>query len=165
MYYTDIYLPWRYLELTKFIRAYKYLRSEIERAASPGKGLFKGSGVLPQQAKTNFRRQRWKSVLSVCIYKRPACPVAHIGSDGLLPKVVMTILVTTKINGNILPVGGGSLTLQAVSLFPQRLETAVPGVAGNRCFCLLGSIPNPLNRPLRWSGCAAFCRFPATARC
>jgi len=35
-----------------------------------------------------------------------------------------------------------------VSLYIQRLETAIPGVAGNRCFCLLGSIPNPLENPL-----------------
>ena len=32
----------------------------------------------------------------------------------------------------------GFATWQAVSLFPQRLETAVPGDAGNRSFCLLG---------------------------
>jgi hypothetical protein len=32
----------------------------------------------------------------------------------------------------------GFATWQAVYLFPQRLETAVPGVAGNRSFCLLG---------------------------
>ena len=31
-------------------------------------------------------------------------------------------------------------------------HTTVPGDAGNRRFCLLGSIPSPLNRPLRWSG-------------
>ena len=71
----------------------------------------------------------------------------------------MTTLVTTKINCSKRTVDGGSLTLQAMPLYIQRLETAVPGFAGNRCFCLLGSIPNPLNRPLRWSGCAAFRRF------
>lgn len=38
-------------------------------------------------------------------------------------------------------------TLQAMSLSPQRLETAVPGSAVNRCFRLLGGIPNPPNRP------------------
>lgn len=36
---------------------------------------------------------------------------------------------------------------QAVSLFPQRLETAVPGIAGNRSFCLLGSYPKPREQP------------------
>ena len=51
MYYTDIYLPWRYLELTKFIRAYKYLRSEIERIASPGRGCSKGLGRCPNKQK------------------------------------------------------------------------------------------------------------------
>ena len=38
-------------------------------------------------------------------------------------------------------------TSQAVSLFPQRLETAVPGVAENRSFCLLGSYPKPREQP------------------
>ena len=28
-------------------------------------------------------------------------------------------------------------------------------------FCLLGNPQSPMNRPLRWSGCAAFCRFLA----
>ena len=47
-------------------------------AASPGTGLFKGFGTLSQQAKTDPRRQCWESVLSVCIYKRPACPVVRL---------------------------------------------------------------------------------------
>ena len=46
-----------------------------------------------------------------------------------------------------------------MSLFPQSLETAVPGSAGNRCFCLLGSVPNPLNNLVTEVGCAAFRRF------
>ena len=37
--------------------------------------------------------------------------------------------------------------MQAVPLFPQRLETAVPGVAGNRSFCLLGPYPKPCEQP------------------
>ena len=41
---------------------------------------------------------------------------------------------------------------QAGRLYIQTLKTTVPGDAGNRRFCLLGSIPSPLNRPLRWSG-------------
>ena len=36
---------------------------------------------------------------------------------------------------------------QAVSLYPQRLETAAPGVAGNRSFCLLGQRPKPFEQP------------------
>ena len=36
---------------------------------------------------------------------------------------------------------------QAVSLFPQRLETAIYGDAGNRSFCLLGSYPKPREQP------------------
>ncbi len=95
------------------------------------------------------------------------------GHSDLLAKVVVIQSVTTKINRQGLSVDFGHwlnsenqevnltswskcATLQAMSLYIQRLETAIPGVTGNCRFCLLGSIPNPLNRPLRWSGCAAF---------
>lgn len=127
--------------------------SVSERAASPGKGLFKGSGVLPQQAKTGFRRQRWKSVLSVCGNKRPACKVAHLWITRQLKSTVQ--------NEQLMEIH----TLQAMSLWVQRPETASPGAAGNRCFRLLGGFPNPLNRPLRWSGCAAILPLLATVRC
>lgn len=43
--------------------------------------------------------------------------------------------------------GDSFATLQAVPLFPQRLETAAPGVAGNRSFCLLGQRPKPFEQP------------------
>lgn len=48
--------------------------------------------------------------------------------------------------------GDSFATLQAVSLFPQRPETAIPGAAGNRCFCLLGQRPKPSEQtaPLVW---------------
>ncbi|MFQ7396368.1 MAG: hypothetical protein ACLRNW_00875 [Neglectibacter sp.] len=32
-------------------------------------------------------------------------------------------------------------------MYPQRLETAAPGVAGNRSFCLLGQRPKPFEQP------------------
>ena len=99
--------------------------------------------MLSQQAKTNFRQQRWKSVLSICGNKCPACPVARLGITRRLKSTVQNEQLMER------------HTPQAMSLFPQRPETAVPGAAGNRCFRLLGGIPNPLNRPLRWSGCAA----------
>ena len=37
-------------------------------------------------------------------------------------------------------------TWQAVSLFPQRLETAAPSVAGNRSFCLVGQRAKPFEQ-------------------
>ena len=40
-------------------------------------------------------------------------------------------------------------TSQAVSLFPQRLEAAVPGNAGNCCFSCWGRAPSPVNSPRR----------------
>ena len=43
--------------------------------------------------------------------------------------------------------GDSFATSQAVSLFPQRLETAISGAAGNRSFCLLGSYPKPREQP------------------
>lgn len=43
--------------------------------------------------------------------------------------------------------GDSFATLQAGPLFPQRLETAVPGDAGNRRFCLLGPYPKPREQP------------------
>jgi len=55
-------------------------------------------------------------------------------------------IVKRKLNGNRL-FGNSFTTLQAVSLFPQRLETAISGVAENRSFCLLGSYPNPREQP------------------
>ena len=43
--------------------------------------------------------------------------------------------------------GDSFATSQAVSLFPQRLETAISGNAGNRSFCLLGPYPKPCEQP------------------
>ena len=51
-------------------------RSGTERAASPGTGLFTGFGVRPQRAKSDFRRSRWKSVLSICGNK---CTARQVG--------------------------------------------------------------------------------------
>ena len=43
--------------------------------------------------------------------------------------------------------GDSFATSRAVPLFPQRLETAVSGNAGNRSFCLLGQRPKPFEQP------------------
>lgn len=51
----------------------EYWRSGTERAASLGEGLFKGFRTLSQQAKTDFQRSRWKSVLSICWDKYTVC--------------------------------------------------------------------------------------------
>ena len=39
--------------------------------------LFKGFGMLPNKHNLRFPASPGTVVLSVCIYKRPACPVAH----------------------------------------------------------------------------------------
>ena len=39
--------------------------------------LFKGIGMLPNKQNLRFSASPEIVVLSVCIYKRPACPVAH----------------------------------------------------------------------------------------
>ena len=39
--------------------------------------LFKGLGMLPNKQNLRFPASPGTVVLSVCIYKRPACPVAH----------------------------------------------------------------------------------------
>ena len=39
--------------------------------------LFKGFGMLPNKQNLRFPASPGTVVLSVCIYKRPACPVAH----------------------------------------------------------------------------------------
>ena len=75
--------------------------------SQPRQGLFKGSGVLSQQAKTDFRWQRWKSVLSICIYKRPACQsCAEFGTNW-----ASSVFVPTNTQNRLLaypPVVGGS---------------------------------------------------------
>lgn len=55
---------------------------------------------------------------------------------------------------------------QAVSLYPQRLETAAPGVAGNRSFCLLGQRPKPFEPHLRCGATHSVpeCRCPRLRR-
>ena len=39
--------------------------------------LFKGFGMLPNKQNLRFPASPGTVVLSVCIYRRPACPVAH----------------------------------------------------------------------------------------
>ena len=40
-------------------------------------GLFKGLGIFPNKQNLRFPASPGTVVLSVCIYRRPACPVAH----------------------------------------------------------------------------------------
>ena len=54
----------------------QYNVRETNAQPAPATGLFKGFGTLSQQAKTDFRRTRRKSVLSICGNKCPAC---HFG--------------------------------------------------------------------------------------
>lgn len=72
--------------------------------------------------------------------------------------------------GKFLSRAGGQYRLsllgkQGVCIY-KRLKLTVPGDAGNRKFCLLGSIPTPLNSVSRWpwlcepEGFLKKCRFP-----
>ena len=51
----------------------QYSVRETNAQPAPATGLFKGFGTLSQQAKTDFRRPRRKSVLSICGNKCTAC--------------------------------------------------------------------------------------------
>ena len=57
----------------RFHFAGQYSVRETNAQPAPATGLFKGFGTLAQQAKTDFRRPRRKSVLSICGNKCPAC--------------------------------------------------------------------------------------------
>ena len=50
----------------RFHFAGQYSVRETNAQPAPATGLFKGFGTLAQQAKTDFRRPRRKSVLSIC---------------------------------------------------------------------------------------------------
>ena len=49
----------------------------VEPQPDQRRGLFKGLGMLPNKQNLRFPASPGTVVLSVCIYKRPACPVAH----------------------------------------------------------------------------------------
>ena len=51
----------------------QYSVREMNAQPASATGLFKGFGTLSQQAKTDFRRPRRKSVLSICGNKCTAC--------------------------------------------------------------------------------------------
>ena len=55
----------------------QYSVCETNAQPAPVTGLFKGFRTLSQQAKTDFRRSRWKSVLSICGNKCTACKVGE----------------------------------------------------------------------------------------
>ena len=59
--------------LARFHFAGQYSVRETNAQPAPATGLFKGFGTLSQQAKTDFRRPRRKSVLSICGNKCTAC--------------------------------------------------------------------------------------------
>ena len=64
---------------------------------APATGLFKGFGVLPQQAKTVFRRLRRKPVLSLCGNKDTACPVCtEFGTNLVIPSFQVPNLCTIR---------------------------------------------------------------------
>ncbi len=63
----------------------QYSVRETNAQPAPATGLFKGFGTLSQQAKTDFRRRRRKSVLSLCGNKGTACyngDTPKSGGDG-----------------------------------------------------------------------------------
>ena len=57
----------------RFHFAGQYSVRETNAQPAPATGLFKGFGTLSQQAKTDFRRLRRKSILSICGNKCTAC--------------------------------------------------------------------------------------------
>ena len=59
--------------LRLFLRSRDNSVREPNAQPAPATGLFKGFGTLSQQAKTDFRRLRRKSILSICGNKRTAC--------------------------------------------------------------------------------------------
>ena len=67
--------------------------------------LFKGFGMLPNKQNLRFPASPETVVLSVCIYKRPACPVAHgccfrRPSTKIFPKALTGTSVCATIMGN-----------------------------------------------------------------
>ena len=61
----------------RFPFAGQYSVRETNAQPAPATGLFKGFGTLSQQAKTDFRRTRRKSVLSICGNKCTACKLGE----------------------------------------------------------------------------------------
>ena len=67
--------------------------------------LFKGFGMLPNKQNLRFPASPGTVVLSVCIYKRPACPVAHgccfrLPSTKFSPKALTGTSVCATMMGN-----------------------------------------------------------------
>lgn len=65
----------------------QYSVRETNAQPAPATGLFKGFGTLSQQAKTDFRRRRRKSVLSICGNKCTAVTI-HGLADKENPAVI-----------------------------------------------------------------------------
>ena len=68
-------------------------------------GLFKGLGILPNKQNLRFPASPGTVVLSVCIYRRPACPVAKAcairqPSTKISPKVLTRTSVCVTMMGN-----------------------------------------------------------------
>ena len=61
----------------RFHFAGQYSVRETNAQPAPATGLFKGFGTLSQQAKTDFRQTRRKSVLSICGNKCTACKLGE----------------------------------------------------------------------------------------
>ena len=73
---------------------------ETNAQPAPATWLFKGFGTLSQQAKTDFRRTRRKSVLSICGNKCPAC---HFG--GCPNKVECRLILCYTLKMSIRQIG------------------------------------------------------------
>ena len=67
----------------RFPFAGQYSVRETNAQPAPATGLFKGFGTLSQQAKTDFRRRRRKSVLSICGNKCTACKLGEGSTMGI----------------------------------------------------------------------------------
>ena len=78
---------------------------QARRAAASVKRCSKGLGCYPNKQKLRFPATPGTVVLSVCIYKRPACPVAHCCcfrrlSTKFSPKPLTGTSVCATIMGN-----------------------------------------------------------------
>ena len=77
----------------------QYSVRETNAQPAPATGLFKGFGALSQQAKTDFRRRRRKSVLSICGNKCTACKLG----EGSAMRIDLWSALCYTLSGSIRP--------------------------------------------------------------
>ncbi len=78
----------------------QYSVRETNAQPAPATGLFKGFGTLSQQAKTDFRRTRRKSVLSICGNKCTACKLGEGSTTGIERRLALCYTLSGLIRQN-----------------------------------------------------------------